>query len=346
MNTKQLIKRLFFITITLAACTGLVILLVAAIGKKNQKRCKDYVITIKGAQKNLFINENDIRKLLDSNIGGKIKDEAISDFNLRKLEQQIKENAWVQNANLYFDNMNVLHISVLEKEPIARIFTSSAKSFYIDNDGKQMPLSDMMSARVPVFTNFPDKKFLSTKDSLLLNDIKKTATFILNDSFWMAQTEQIDITEGKNFEMVPTVGNHLVKLGNGDDIDKKFHRLLVFYQQVMSKTGFDRYNMVDVQYDGQVIGSKTKTSKVDSIQLKKNVEKLLQEAKQMQKDSIAATPITEKENISPDQENTAIDQEQTNSNPLKTTTSTKPKLIVKKAEGNQPRAIMPKKDEK
>jgi cell division protein FtsQ len=179
---------------------------------------------------------------------------------------------------------------------------------------------------------------------MLLDDVKKTAKFILNDSFWMAQTEQIDITEGRNFEMIPTVGNHIVKLGNGDDIDKKFHRLLLFYQQVMSKTGFDRYNMVDVQYEGQVIGSKTKTSKVDSIQLKKNVEKLLQEAKQMQKDSIAATPITEKENISPDQENTAIDQEQTNSNPLKTATITKPKLIVKKMEEKKPKAIMLEKN--
>ncbi len=337
MNTKHIIRKVIFITLTVAACCGLVVLLVAAIGKKNQNRCKDYMITIRGAQKNLFINETDIKKLLDVNIGGKIKDESISEFNLRKLEQQIKENPWVQNANLYFDNKNVLHISVLEKEPIARIFTTAAKSFYIDNDGKQMPLSDMMSARVPVFTNFPDKKFLSTKDSMLVDDVKKTAKFILNDSFWMAQTEQIDITDGRNFEMIPTVGNHIVKLGNGDDIDKKFRRLLIFYQEVMSKAGFDRYNLVDVQYDGQVIGSKTKTNKVDSIQLKKNVEKLLKEAKRMQKDSIAATPIIEKEIISPD-------QEQTNSNLLKTTPITKPKLIVKKMEEKKPKAIMLEKN--
>ena len=53
---------------------------------------------------------------------------------------------------------------------------------------------------------------------------------------------------------------------------------MIFYQQVLSKTGFDKYSTVDVQYSGQVIGSKTRTSKVDSMQLKKNIEKLLQEA--------------------------------------------------------------------
>ena len=187
----------------------------------------------------------------------------------------------------------MLHISVEEKEPIARIFTTAGKSFYIDNEGEKMPLSEMMSARVPVFTNFPDKKVLSAKDSILLNDIRGTASFILNDSFWMAQTEQIDITEDKNFEMIPTIGHHVVKLGKGNDIDKKFRRLLIFYQQVLSKTSFDKYNIVDVQYTGQVIGSKTKMSKVDSMQLKKNIEKLLQEARKMQTDTIVFIPVPE-----------------------------------------------------
>ena len=294
--------------------------------------CKDYVITIKGGDKNLFINEKDIKKLLNSGPNGKIKGEPITDFNLRKLEQIIKGNAWVKNANLYFDNREVLHIAVEEKEPVARIFTTAGKSFYIDNEGERMPLSEMMSARVPVFTNFPDKKVLSTKDSALLSDVQKTASFILNDSFWMAQTEQIDITPDRTFEMIPTIGNHIVKLGKGDDIDKKFHRLLIFYQQVLSKTSFDKYNTVDVQYAGQVIGSKSKMSKVDSMQLKKNIEKLLQEARKMQNDTVAAMPVTEKENISMDgaSESKINTVGQNNSNPLKATTA-KPKVIDEKA---------------
>jgi len=332
VTTKQIIKKIIFAALTLTACSGLVVLLVAAIGRRNHELCKDYVITIKGGDKNLFINEKDIKKLLNSGPNGKIKGEPITDFNLRKLEQIIKGNAWVKNANLYFDNREVLHIAVEEKEPVARIFTTAGKSFYIDNEGERMPLSEMMSARVPVFTNFPDKKVLSTKDSALLSDVQKTASFILNDSFWMAQTEQIDITPDRTFEMIPTIGNHIVKLGKGDDIDKKFHRLLIFYQQVLSKTSFDKYNTVDVQYAGQVIGSKSKMSKVDSMQLKKNIEKLLQEARKMQNDTVAAMPVTEKENISMDgaSESKINTVGQNNSNPLKATTA-KPKVIDEKA---------------
>lgn len=342
MNTKRIIQKIVFITLSLAACSGLVVLLVAAIGKKSHENCRDYVITIKGAQHNLFIDQSDINKILTAAVNGKIKGERMSDFNLRKLEQIIRRNAWVEKANLYFDNRDVLHISIIEKEPIARIFTSAGKSFYIDTTTKRMPLSERMSARVPVFTNFPDKRFLSDKDSILLADVKKTAVFILNDSFWMSQTEQIDITKDRCFEMVPTVGNQIVKLGDGNDIDKKFKRLFIFYQQVMSTTGFNRYNFVDVRFDGQVIGTKEKISKIDSVQLRRNVEKLLKEARDMQHDTVASAPEANKQTTTPQQVTTmeAANVTRVTANPTKTTSNAKPKLIVKETEQQKPKAVM------
>jgi cell division protein FtsQ len=351
VNTKRIIQRIVFITLTLVACSGLVILLVAAIGKKNKEQCRDYVITIKGTQSNQFIDVKDVIKLVTMASRGRIKGQPISFFNLRKLEQLLKDNVWIRDAELYFDNQDVLHISVLEREPIARIFTTSGNSFYIDSSEKQMPLSDKLSARVPVFTNFPERKLMGKRDSSLMNDVKKTASFIMNDPFWMSQVEQIDISEcGYNcwgFEMVPTIGNHTVRLGNGDDIDKKFHRLFVFYRQVMSKTGFDRYNVVDVQYDGQVIGSKVKMNKVDSLQLKLNVQKLLKQSQEMQKD-IQAIPLEKPANNLEQQaaSQTAAVKEQTTINPkpsktVSTTKSnTKPKLI------KQPKAVMKKRDDR
>ena len=181
---------------------------------------------------------------------------------------------------------NDTHVTVTEKEPVARIFTTGNNSFYIDSAGRKMPLSDKMSARVPVFTGFPDKKVLSAKDSVLLNDVRTTANFIASDSFWTAQVAQIDITDQNTFEMTPVVGNHTVKLGNGDDIGKKFNRLMIFYKQVLSKTGFDKYKMIDVQYKGQVVASKQIGDvKVDMLQLKRNVDKLLQESIDAQNDT-------------------------------------------------------------
>lgn len=276
-----------FITIWVCIGGGMFTLLLAAISKKNKGQCSDYVIIIKGAQQNLFIDKNDVEQILKGATHESIKGKQVSSFRLHELKRMLEQNKWIREAELYFDNKEVLHITIDEREPVARIFTTDANSFYIDSTGKILPLSDKLSARVPVFTNFPDKKILSVKDSLLLNDIKLTANYIVHDPFWMAQVAQMDITTDKTFEMIPLVGNHLVKLGNAENIDQKFRRLMVFYQQVLSKTGFDKYKVIDVQYKGQVVVSRyAGDPKVDSVQLRKNVEKLMQQSIEAQSDAI------------------------------------------------------------
>lgn len=302
MNTRKAIRKILFIALWLAIGSGMLTLLIAAIGKQKKDHCKDFTIRIKGTQNKLFIDDNDVLRLLKIATKGNVKGQTKSSFNLRRMEQLLNGNVWIKDAELYFDNKDVLHVSVTEREPIARIFTTTGISFYIDEAEKMMPLSDKLSAKVPVFTGFPDKQMLTKKDSALLHDIKTTATFILNDPFWMAQVSQVDITTERNFEMTPVIGNHTVMLGNGENIARKFHRLLVFYKTVLSKTGFDKYKAINVQYAGQVTGVKDNgISKADRDQLRLNVEKLLSQAQEVQSDSvITARDIKEQKAIKVD----------------------------------------------
>ena len=158
MDTKKTIRRILFITLWVAIAGGMVTLLAAAIRKQKNDRCKDYSITIKGAKDNLFVDEKDILKLLTTGAKGKLKGQLVSVINLRKLEQKLEESVWVKDAELYFDNKNKLHVTVSEREPVARIFNTAGKSFYIDRELHQMPLSDKLTAKVPVFTGFPDEE--------------------------------------------------------------------------------------------------------------------------------------------------------------------------------------------
>jgi cell division protein FtsQ len=266
----------------------MLILLIAAIGEKKKGECTDYQITVQSANDNLFISDKDVFKLLSSATGGAIKGQAVSVINIRKLEDMLENNVWIRDAQLYFDNRNVLHVSVKEREPLARLFTTAGNSFYIDSDKKRMPLSDKATARVIVFTGFPDKKILSEKDSLLLNDVKTVAQFIRADSFWSSQASEIDITPERNFEMIPVVGNHLVKIGDAENLEQKFHRLFLFYNAVLSKTGFDKYKVIDAQYDGQIVAVRKgeKLNSVDTARLKLNVQKLIKQSLEVPNDTM------------------------------------------------------------
>jgi cell division protein FtsQ len=365
MNAKTTIRRVLFVALWVCIGGGMFTLLLAAITKKKKGLCSDYVIVLKGTSGNYFLDKKDVQQLLMKTTKSSIKGQPVALFDLSQLEKTLENNAWINDAELYFDNKDVLHVKITEKEPVARIFTSAGSSFYIDSAGEKMPLSDKLSARVPVFTGFTATKILSAKDSLLLHQVRGMAGFISNDPFWMAQVAQIDITEERTFEMTPVVGNHTVKLGSGENIDKKFNRLMVFYKQVLSKTGFDKYKIIDVQYKGQVVASKQAGDvKVDGEQLRRNVEKLLRQSIEAENDTIIkAMPVTGRYELDadsttndfnrPDDNN---DNRLTNPNPVKTISvpvskpaegkkqtvpkENKPKTTEKKKE---PKAVMPKK---
>ena len=215
-----------------------------------------------------------------------------------------------------------------------------------------MSLSEKMSAKVPVFTGFPEK-IVSKRDSLLLSNVRSAAFFIINSPFWMAQVSQVDITPERNFEMIPVVGNHIVLLGDGENIVLKFHRLFVFYKNVLSKTGFDTYKTINVQYEGQVVGVKgNNISKTDTSQLRLNVEKLLREARELQNDSLmAARQLQEQRIIKSDPEMAATEQTpagmdetnkaESNANPVLVTNPVPMKPIL----NDKPKAVMSKRNE-
>jgi len=279
VNRKRTIKRVLLLTAWSLAIGGIATLLVAANRRKTEHVCKDIAISIKGAGEKFFVEEADIRKQLEKATDGSLINKPLKSISLVSLERSLEKNKWIRDAELYFDREDVLHVSVNEREPVARVFTTGGASFYMDSSGHQMPLLDRVSVRVPVITGYINAKKLSAKDSALLNDVKQVVRFVSADPFWNAQIGQIDITPDRKFEMIPVIGDHIIKIGGAENIEEKMSRLMLFYKQVMSKTGFNKYSVVDVQYEGQIIGvNKGAASAVDSIQLKKNIKELLEKS--------------------------------------------------------------------
>lgn len=336
-------------------------LLMAAITRKDKGQCTGYTIRIDGVEKNYFIDEKDVEQLLKKAAGGSVKGQPLTALNLQEMEAALEKNTWISDAELYVDNQDRLHVTIVEQEPVARIFTVSGNSFYLDKTGKKLPLSDKLSAKVPVFTGYPDMKKMNTADSSLLAKVTAAANYIMADPFWLAQVAQIDITPDRNFEMIPVVGNHLVKLGTGEQIDRQFGRLMIFYKEVLSKTGFDRFKVIDVQYKGQVVASRAVgITKVDSLQLRRNVEMLLQQSRQAENDTVArllpnaGTPLVADEPDEspvvegPDKPTTSA----TNNNPVPLNSPVSPKPDGRpkrdpspKPANRQPRAVMPARGE-
>jgi len=360
---------------------GITTLLIAANRKEKQHVCKDILIGIKGNEGKFYVEKEDVLRLMQKTANGSLLRQVVTSINLKRLEEGLKTNPWIKNAELYFDSKDALHVFVEEREPIARVFTNTGNSFYMDSSGARMPLLDKMSIRVPVVTGFTSARKFDAADSALLQQTKQVVQFIYSNEFWNAQVGQIDITSERKFELIPVIGDHIIKLGYGDNVEDKLNALYVFYKQVMSKVGFNKYAALDVEFNGQVVAIKKEpTSPVDSIQLQKNIEELMNKANMQnieddmlpdqnlnvaKVDSTVSTTAAQVNTVSTKTKSNPIETRQSNQNTAKTKIETKsipkksvpvekPKHVVKtnnvsqkkpgsvKVNKAQPKAVMPK----
>ena len=295
MSIKKHIRKILFISFWCLAAAGILVLLIAAVKSRQQKDCAGYDIEISGPSDEFFIDQKDVEALLTNNGKFSIKGREIQQFDLRKMEANLKNNVWISAAELFFDNDQVLQVRVKERQPIARIFTVGGNSFYIDSAAVRLPLSDKLSARLPVFTGFPSEGVkLNRADSLLMRQIGAMSGYILRDSFSMALIAQVDIRENREMEIIPTIGKQVIEWGEATDYEKKFRRLKLFYTKVLSQTGLDYYERVKVQYNNQVVGVKhaEPLSKADSIQAIKKVMELILQAQTEQERLLKMDSIT------------------------------------------------------
>lgn len=236
---------------TVGACT--IVLLVAAARNQNGKVCKDVLVNIKGVDGVEYVSKKQILNTISGGRPDLMKGQLVKTFDLQQLEELLERNLWIRNAELFFDNNDQLHIDITEREPVARVFRTNGQSFYIDDMGEQLPVTNDQVARVPVFTSFPTETTAARKkDSVLQQQVKEMGRYILRNDFWMAQVEQVNISNYE-FELVPKLGNHTIQFGAADKVEQKFNRLLLFYKQIMNKTGWNYYSSLDVRFDKQLV---------------------------------------------------------------------------------------------
>ena len=234
----------------------LILLFIISWRAKEEKKCASVNVELVGENTvALFMDEKEILQIInDKGIKAGLPIESV---NLNELEKNLQSIKWVKHAEMFLDNQQALQIKIEQRIPIARIFTSSGNSFYIDKEGWKLPLKQLTVLRLPVFTGFPsDQEKLSSPDSLLLKDILHFTKAIEQDSFFMAQIAQINMAPNGDFEMVPTVGEHIVLIGTVDNIEDKLNRLYSFYKQVWVQAGVNAYQVLDCRFDHQIVALK------------------------------------------------------------------------------------------
>jgi cell division protein FtsQ len=251
-------RRLHIIFLRIAL-TGLVtaggLMLLSAVKTKEAKSCSKVQVQYKNGVASGFVPEKEVYATISGLLHAEPVGSALGRFELNEIEEQLEKHPWVYDAQLYFDNNQVLHVVLDEAIPVARVMDVGGNSFYVDQFGRELPLSMNYRVDLPVFTGVPLKR----NSGAGLKDIQKVcmlSAVVVKDTFWMAQAAQIDILPGGKMEMIPALGNHVVDLGDGVNAEEMFQKLKHFYMAMAAAGRLNDYSRIHAGYKGQIVAQR------------------------------------------------------------------------------------------
>lgn len=164
---------------------------------------------------------------------------------LKEMESRLVQNPMVYDAQVFVTVDGRLGAKIEQRNPIARV--SSSPDFYIDEEGKMMPLSKVYSARVPIVTGASKANFEELTPLLLK---------IRADEFMNKSVVGIHQSRGGKVSLRMRKMDFDVSLGTPKDLDRKFKNFKVFYQKVNRDDKLRDYSLVNLQFGNQVVATK------------------------------------------------------------------------------------------
>lgn len=216
--------------------------------RNDYKKIKDVDVVFENGD-NLFISYEMVNKLLIQNLSAN-ENQAKENINLNNLEQFVRDNEMIENAEIFLKLNGDLGALITQRTPVLRVANSTG-SYYYDNQGNKMPLSNNYSARIPITSNELNRE--NCRDIICL------ANAIKNDEFLKQQIigiHQIDKNESIQFELETRLGNQKIMFGEYKNVNEKIKKLKVFYQKSISDNTLDGYRTINLKFKNQVVCEK------------------------------------------------------------------------------------------
>ena len=193
---------------------------------------------------NLFISKTKVDKLLIQN-NDYIKCVSKDILDLKALENKLSSHDMIENSEVYISINGILKIDIKQRNPYARVISDS--SFYIDNNGTKMPLSDNYSARVLLVHGLNDES--------KINYVFKLIKTIRDDEFLNLNVTDILINKS-DISLRFRNCNFEVLVGDLNNLETKIKNFKAFYQKAYRDKILNNYKKVNLQFNNQIVCTK------------------------------------------------------------------------------------------
>ena len=236
-------KILFSVLITLLV-GGLVVVLTFVVPKNGDRKCENIHLIVSDYEQFKFISDKDVSFQLQ-NSGVYPVGKQHSDIDLTEMEQSLMKLNMVKSVKCYFANNGDVNVSVTQRVPVFRV-KEDGRDYYIDNERKRMPTSIKFSAYVPIVTGNVNFEFAAS-------ELYDFVVYLQSESRWRSAFTQIYVYPDNKLELVPRVGDFVIKMGSLDRYEAKLEKLDKFLEVLPKYHSWDKYSVINLEFKDQVV---------------------------------------------------------------------------------------------
>jgi len=237
-----------------------VLILMGFIHRENGNRMlKGTIVRIDRETEKGFLNDSTLKTMVERM--DSVSRKKIKDIPLKHIERIIGSNAYVEQADAFVNLDRNLIINVREKTPLFRVFPRNNSSYYVSASGYMFPVSEKYTARVPVVNGYLDMVYDNDHPYIFdtayktntLREIYRLIGLIDESNFLRAQISQVYVNSKGEFDLIPQVGDHIIRMGTIDRAAEKLANLEIWYKKAMLMEDLNKYEIVNIKYKNQIV---------------------------------------------------------------------------------------------
>jgi len=191
-----------------------------------------------------FITRNTVNKLLIQNydtVTSIRKDKLV----LKEVESRLLENDMIFDAQVFITLRGTLGAKIKQRKPLGRVAAST--DYYIDEEGKKMPLSSVYTERVPLITGVSKSNF---------KELTPLLKAIEEDPFMKSSVVGLEYQRDGSIVIRLRKHDFKVLFGKPGAIADKFQNFKAFYKKTKQDNMLSSYTLVNLKFGDQVVATK------------------------------------------------------------------------------------------
>ena len=173
--------------------------------------------------------------------------QSVDSLSTMAIESQLIRNGLFSHIDLYTTPGGVLHVSMLQREPLFTLLTPQG-NYFVCKDQTVVPIArseDYYTTFLPVSGSISVEK--------ASHELYPLMQLILSDPLWRDLFIHIYVDPLRGVIATPRASNTEIILGTGSNWEEKLDNLRLFIEQVIPIFGWNSFISVHLEYKNQIV---------------------------------------------------------------------------------------------